>query len=219
MGKIFNLEGRFYRFLEKFVNCILLSLMWMICCIPVVTIGTANTALYYTVNKVIRNDRGYIWSEFISAFKKNLKQSVILWLICLFFAVFMTGDLYVLTHSMERTGYVTGGIGLFLILLIVELALVLWMFPYIARFEGTKREIFSNSFVIAITNLFGTVTILALFAACLLILYFVPPLLLLVPAVFVWLSCGIQERIFRKYMSEEDKILEDERNGNYPDEI
>ena len=74
MGDIFNLDNKFFQTLGKGVDCVCLSLLWMICCIPLafgiyvayvskaiilalpciilaVPAGIATTALYYAVNK------------------------------------------------------------------------------------------------------------------------------------------------------------------------
>ena len=71
-------------------------MLWFMCCIPVFTIGAATTALYYTVNKSIKNDRGYASSEFFSAFKSNFKQSTVIWLIFLAIYALLGFDYYVM---------------------------------------------------------------------------------------------------------------------------
>ena len=55
--KLFNPDSGIMRSLSKFTDCICLSLLFFVSCIPIVTIGTASTALYYTVHKVLRHDR------------------------------------------------------------------------------------------------------------------------------------------------------------------
>ena len=52
---IFNVDGGIMKALGKVTDIICLSLLFFVCSIPVFTMGTAGTALYYTVNKVIRN--------------------------------------------------------------------------------------------------------------------------------------------------------------------
>ena len=66
--KIFSFEGGLMRSISKFTDCICLSIMFLLCCIPVITIGTALSSLYYAIYKVVRHDRGYIFQEYVSAF-------------------------------------------------------------------------------------------------------------------------------------------------------
>ena len=81
--KIFSFEGGLMRSISKFTDCICLSIMFLLCCIPVITIGTALSSLYYAIYKVVRHDRGYIFQEYVSAFRDNFKQTVPVWLLAL----------------------------------------------------------------------------------------------------------------------------------------
>ena len=81
MGEFLNLDNKFFQTLGKGVDCVCLSLLWLICAIPLafgiymavslkavilllpcivlaVPAGIATTALYYSVNKAIRHSRG-----------------------------------------------------------------------------------------------------------------------------------------------------------------
>ena len=64
MGQLFSTDGIVYRFMTTTGNIILATILWIIGCIPVVTIGTSTAALYYTVVKSVRKDVGYVHSEF-----------------------------------------------------------------------------------------------------------------------------------------------------------
>ena len=55
---------------------IVLSILWVLCCLPIVTIGAASTALYYTVVKVLRRNTGSMFSSYFSAFRNNFSQSL-----------------------------------------------------------------------------------------------------------------------------------------------
>ena len=77
MGSLFNLENGFFSFMGKFWDMILLSIIWVLCCIPIITIGPATTAMYYATVKVIRRERGYVLREFFRSFKDNLKLGLI----------------------------------------------------------------------------------------------------------------------------------------------
>ena len=44
----FNLDNPVFTALGKVVDCAWLSILWLLCCLPVVTIGVSSTAMYYT---------------------------------------------------------------------------------------------------------------------------------------------------------------------------
>ena len=95
MGDFFNVDNKFFQGLGKIIDVICLSAFWFFLCIPIVTAGAATTALYYTVNKVIRNNRSYIGREFWHAFKTNFRQSTIVWLILLLLYAIMALGIYI----------------------------------------------------------------------------------------------------------------------------
>ena len=63
-------------YMSKFFDMVLLNVIFVISCIPIVTIGAACTALYYTCVKVIRRDRSKLWKEYKQSFVDNFKTSV-----------------------------------------------------------------------------------------------------------------------------------------------
>ena len=71
MENILNIDGPLLAFLNKTGQLIALSVLWLLCCIPVITIPAATTALYYAVCKSIRFDTGSAVKEFIRSFRAN----------------------------------------------------------------------------------------------------------------------------------------------------
>jgi len=65
----------------KLFDTVALSIVYVLVCIPIVTIGPATSALYYSTVKSIRRDRSYPIKEFFKAFKRDFKQSFIVGLI------------------------------------------------------------------------------------------------------------------------------------------
>lgn len=215
MGNLFNLDNKFFQGLNKTVDCFGLSLLWLVCCIPVFTAGAATTALYYTVNKVIRHGRGYIWSEFWHAFRTNFKQSTIAWLILLFAGVIMSVDGYIMfqfAKAGEKSGF------LYVVFVVLIALLVMWgiyIFPYIARFENTTKQILKNTALIAIGNLLKTFLFFAILIALWFVNWLFPVAAVITPAIYMILLNLMIEKIFRKYMSEEDLAAEEERNRDF----
>ena len=107
MGEIFNLDNKFFQAVGKLVDCVWLSLLWMLFSIPVFTVGAATTALYYSVNKSIRHGRGYAGREFWEGFRSNFKQATVIWLICIAMMAFIGSDCYIMYQYAlegERSG-------------------------------------------------------------------------------------------------------------------
>lgn len=206
----FNFDNKFFRALGKLFDCIVLSLMWLALCIPVITIGASTTALYYTVHKVIRRSRGYLLKDFWDAFKDNFKQSTVMWLIMLVIYGVLGFDTYFSWVNL-RGGSPLGN--LFFVFLILLLLMIVWniyIFGYTARFNNTNRAIMKNAAILAVAHLPVTVMILIVFLICCYAVYLIPPMILIIPTALFIVLDGNLEKIFRKYMTEEDLKAEEE---------
>lgn len=215
MGRFFSYDSKLMQFLGKITDCIILNMVWLICCIPIVTIGASTTAFYYTITKAIRNERGYVLPEFWRSFKSNFKQSTLVWLIMLFITIFAYFDIYY-AYVLSTAGVIPKILLWFVLILFVLVAM--WMsyfFPYIARFTNTTRQILRNSAIIMIRNIFWSLQNVVILVATIVLILMIPFLVFLLPAFCTVLTSMSLEKVFRKYMSPEDKKMEDERNGNY----
>lgn len=212
---IFNVNGGIMRTLSKVIDIICLSILFVICCIPVFTIGTAYTALYYTVQKVIKNDRGYIFKEYVSAFKNNFKQTTPVWLLVMLLTALLGVDIYIM-NIWAQNGSKLGMLSvIFLVLGTFLLAWEMYLFAYMARFENTRKQSMKNAVLLTILHLPWTLVQIVMAIAAWLLVYIIPVSLFFVPGVFALLESLILEKIFWKYMSEEDRDAEKERNQEF----
>lgn len=209
--KLFNLDSGLMRSLSKFTDCICLSLVYFVSCIPIITVGAASTALYYTVHKVLRHDRGYLFRDYLSSFRSNFRQVTPVWLAAAVIGGVLGADFYISSYYAKAENY------FFALTVVVLLGITMWfawvsyLFPYMARFENTRRQSMKNAILMAIAHLPMTFLLLVMTALSLFVVFLAPFLLFLFPAVYAWLQSYILERVFRKYMSEEDKAKEEER--------
>ena len=215
MNRIFNMDNGFFRALSKLVDCIWLNFLFVLTCIPIFTIGASMTALYYTMQKVIRNDRGYVSSEYWHAFKTNFKQATLTWLIVLAVGLLTFFDIQFM-KAMDKAGQPLGQAYVFFqVLLALEILWCTYLFPYMSRFINGMKATMKNAALIAVLNLPWTLLILVLLVVAGLIMYLIPIGLFFAPVLFTWVLNRILERVFRKYMTEEDKAQEDEMNREY----
>ena len=186
--------------------------MWLITCIPVVTIGAATTAFYYTTHKVIRNQRSGIWKEYWSSFKGNFKQATKTWLIFLAIFVIFYFDINICVEYM-KTGEKIGMMAFFFYgLLAVVLIWFMYVFAYMARFEDNIKTTLKNAAIMAFTNLGYSLLVLVLLAGVLFVFRYVPFFSWFVPAIAMVFINLVLEKVFRKYMSEEELAEEQEND-------
>lgn len=203
MGGLFRYDGWLMQTLSKLTDMILLSILWLVTSLPVVTCGAASAALYYSVHKVVRKGQGGVWRTYWHGFRQNFKQASLLW------AVIAAVDVLMAACCWYGCGlYLAQNIhGVFFAFMIFVSALIVsWtccLLPYGARFNASLGEILKNCVVLTLMHIFPLVLLAPVLVLCVLGAVFFPILLFVVPAVCAWLSGGILEGIFKKHMTEE----------------
>jgi len=185
MKTFFSMDGPLFENLNKLADSIILNLLFIVCSIPVITIGASWTALYYTTLKRTDQEEGYVWKTFLRAFRENLKKSTIIWLILLVFAALLWFDYQAAAQmgSLMTALRVAVGIGLLLWVFIL-----LYAFPLTAKFENTVWMTIRNAVLVAVANFPRTLLlIVACIAAVVLTLL---NELFLVWGLLVWLLVG-----------------------------
>ena len=93
MNRFFNMDNKFFVFMGRVADLLLLNFLCILCCIPVVTAGASITALYYVTLKMARDEESYIARSFFRSFKQNFKQATIINIIMLLTAaVYRSSD-------------------------------------------------------------------------------------------------------------------------------
>ena len=214
MGGLFRYDGFLFRFINKTVDAVGLSLLWLITSLPLITMGAATTALYYTTHKVIHYDRGRVWPEYWKCFLSSFKQATPLGLL-MQVLIYLLGVNAYCSYMMVMSGNAT--LWIFLAVLIPLVLILMWavyLFPLVARFHSTTKAVMKNSLLIALWNLPLTLLLVGLFVACIAVVAFVPLSFTYMPVTYMLLSSVILEKIFPKYMTPEDLAREQERNKN-----
>ena len=203
-------KNAIFDILDGLTDTVFLSLIFLLFSLPIITIGASLTALYYTVNKVQRQKRGYMWQEFTRAFKANFKQSTLIWILFLLAALILGGDLYYVLQVIPPT---SGGAFLNIFFIVLLVLLVTWagyVFPYTARFQDTIRVTLKNCALMAVLNIPATLLLMLLIAGSALLIWLFFPLAVVVPAGMMGWQRDILERVFKKYTVSQRDVHESE---------
>lgn len=170
MGKVFDLDSPVMRFLNRVADLIILNILMIVCCIPVITVGAAYTAMHYVVLKMIRDEEGYLVRGFFKSFARNFKQATVLWLIMLLVIAVYVGDILIFNYSgLEFPKAVVIAV---IAVAVVFLMVAVYIFPVLARFDNTNKNIIKNAFLLAIANLPKTIVMIVFYALPFVIGYF-----------------------------------------------
>ncbi len=213
MGGIFDINGKLMSFGTKVTDLIWLNILTAICCIPIITIGPALTAMHYVLLRIYRNEEGYITRSYFKSFKENFKQATLIWLIYLAVILIVGFDTWIVTKGEMEVGKLFK-YGLSFISVLASFSLA-WVFVLQSRYENKISVTIKNSFIVAIANFFYTVMMIIMLAVPVLVLLISEAL---IPAVFLLgftipglLQCILYSRVFDRMEKVERKGKKDKK--------
>ena len=139
-------NSKFYALGEKLGDIMILSLCWLICCIPVITIGPSCAALYYAVHKRFEDKSETPAKDFFRSFRTNLVQGIILTIIYLLYLGITGFNLYVAIFGFNGTFLPSWYTPVAVVLLLPFLFSALYVFPYLSRFKNTVKTTLFHGF-------------------------------------------------------------------------
>lgn len=146
---MFNISDKFMNFMNKIVDMIVLNVMTILAFIPIITIGAAKTSLIYILDKIRKDEEGYVTKMFIDRIRADFKVSTRIWLFFLIFGGLFGVDVYVMyLLDFGNLSYIAMAFFLIVFVLITMTEFV--ALGLSARFENTVRGHLRNGFFIAL---------------------------------------------------------------------
>ena len=195
---IFGFDGSFTNICDKIFDVMALGFLWILCSIPIVTIGASTSALYYAMVKCVKNGNGYIAREFFRSFRLNLISGCFIWILVEAATFAMHLNIGILMK--ETDGYV----GLFFICVyaltsVWILAFACYVFPALARFDMSSGWLIKLAMYMTV-RYFGTTLALLLVLACTgAIIWRFPILVIFAPGPVIFLMSEFLERVLKKH--------------------
>lgn len=213
--RIFNIDSGFNRALGKIADMVILSICWLVCCLPVVTVGAATSALYYASMKNHLGE-GTIIRNFFRAFVRDFKQSLLLELIVVAVAGVLIVDLYVLPQMDIPLGGLVQVV--LTVVAVLGIAMLSYLFPLVARYENTMVQRFQNAVFMSLMNFHYTLLIVAINCAPLLLLVLmtdlflsiIPLLVLIWPGMCALINAKLFLKIFKQYENQPEEELQEQ---------
>jgi uncharacterized membrane protein YesL len=178
-----NFLNQFFLFMGKLIA---LNLLWMITCIPVITIGASTTALFYCTLKLHKDKDISAWKFFWKSFRSNFLQSTAIWVLILVAAVLLWLERIAIGTMPQGLKhiftYILAAAGLFLLLI------TLYVFPTVASFENKLLKLISHTLYFIFRQPGYAVAITAI--TCLPMYFTLVDAELFPVYLFVWLLCG-----------------------------
>ena len=147
-------------------DVIVVTLLFLICCLPVFTVGASAAAMYATMIAIVNDNCTSVVRSFFGAFRDNFKQASFLWLLDAVIGLVVVGDIMVCWGFDMEAGLMLSVMqGLTIFCTAFYVAISTYVFSGIAVYHVTWRQAISNAFYWSLKKLPATVVLVLLFAA------------------------------------------------------
>ena len=145
------------RFMMLITNLIALNVLWLLCCIPIVTAGASTVAMHTVLLSYINRKDDAVLKPFFRAFRENFRTVTPLWLMNLLVGAVMVAEIVYLAAGAELWLKVVFGV-----LLLIYGVATSYLYPLLARYETTARQALLNSFMLPVRHLLSSVCVVTL---------------------------------------------------------
>ena len=204
----FDTDNFLMRFCEKVLDIVTVNLLFVVSCLPIVTIGVAKISLYQTIFEVKSSRRVPVFKTYIRAFKQNLKLGLQLGLLELGIFLISVVDLSLFWGQTSLGFQLIKAIclGILIFLTLVMLA----SYPIAARYDLTWKEVLQKGLLLVSFNFVWFFLMLAIILLIMMLLYLSGFTLVLGGSAFLlfgfgllaFCQAGLMEKLFAKYQAD-----------------
>lgn len=207
---LFKYDSALSNGLARVIDLLILNILWIICSLPVITLGVATTALYYSMLKIAREKDCGITKMFFHSFFQNLKQGCGLTILFLVSGIILCSGI--------QTYNIIGGLFGRIAIVVLFVLLFMWgvlfsyVFPLLAQFDNTIKNTIKNAFIISISN-FGKTLIIVILNSVPIVLFLGLPHIFVVSlpiwmlwgfALIAFINIKMFVKIFDRYITNEE---------------
>ena len=204
----FDTDNFLMRFCEKVLDIVTVNLLFVVSCLPIVTIGVAKISLYQTIFEVKSSRRVPVFKTYMRAFKQNLKLGLQLGLLELGIFLISVVDLSLFWGQTVLGFQLIKAIclGILIFLTLVMLA----SYPIAARYDLTWKEVLQKGLLLVSFNFVWFFLMLAIILLIMMLLYLSGFTLVLGGSAFLlfgfgllaFCQAGLMEKLFAKYQED-----------------
>lgn len=192
----------FELYFRKLFTVMQMNVIYLLCCIPIITIGPATAGMTHIFREVSEERPCFIWTDFRKAMKQHFKQGFLVWLIntILWFMLCLDG-LILYSRPTLFTMIILGLLG---IIAIVFLMMQIYLHPLMITGKYTVLDIYKNAFMLSMSRIYQTLGILVAIVLVFCIVYALKMFSLFLLAFFFFatvnfISVFYADRVLKKY--------------------
>lgn len=206
MKNILSPDGFFIKFLSALFDCMVLSWLFVLCSVPIFTIGAAGTAVYTVIFQKLKGNDCHILPTFFKAFKENFFQATVCFVPLLAICSGMTYCIYIV-HMIPDCGFSFIQYPA-VILMFLAVSFSVFIYPQLALFDSPLSKTLKNSLLLCISNFPTVFMFLVLHTVIVLCAFISPKATYLVISIMPFIGFGLlayffcifYRRIFQKVL-------------------
>lgn len=203
MKTFFNPDNWLWKGFGRLADYFLLSACWLLCSIPLVTTGAASIALYDTVAHCVKGGEGEMLARFFRTLKNELLRGILL---TVFWGVIALGLNFGYQVLSQMEGSTMGLIStVYFFALLLPLGCVCWCVALESRFTNSFGQLLKNSLTFTFGHLPQTLIISVILVLTINLCANMPFFLMIVPGLAAHLQSHAIEKVFKKYMPEDEE--------------
>lgn len=206
MNSIFAADSALSRLLSKVADLMILNVLFIVTSLPVVTIGASLTALNFVALRFPREGSESVAADYLRSFRQNFRQATIVWGVLVVLGAALAAWYILVTNLTLGAVAQLILLGIWYIVVLAFVSTALFVFPYLAKFEGSTRDVLRNARLMSWRHPLATLVVAAIVGGSILVTVFFPQV---VGYGLFWLVIGFAtmtvvaglmfSRVFRKY--------------------
>lgn len=190
------LDTRVYRWFEVATDFFLLNLIWLVACVPVVTIFPSTAAMFGVVRDWSREKEGGLVRAFATHFRENFAQSLLVGVLWPLFGVALVLDFFVANQLLPGPEVVMKS--LLVLAAVLYASASVFLFPVMVHYEMGWKALLKNSLLLSIGRLPTTAACLLFVAAVAVLTAILPVLIFITGSVTAYIVYRLCSREFAK---------------------
>ncbi|QTN00454.1 DUF624 domain-containing protein [Sediminibacillus dalangtanensis] len=187
-------QSIFNRIMDIFTHFLLLNVMWLVCCLPVITIFPATTAMFAVVRQWhLKGIDSGVFQIYISKFRENFRKSFVIGLLWLAGGAILYFDASILLiYSFPGSSI------LFTMTMFLAILYGITMpnlFLMLVNYELTILHAMKNALLLSISKILHTLSYATILVAGVAIVYYFPFFLFIIGSLLAFIMYHIFDKL------------------------
>ena len=215
LSALFDPENKFWMFIAKVADMFFLQFLWLICCLPIVTIGAATSAFWNVLILMAKDQEGKVFQDFFHAFRTSFKTGTLVWLTHLAIIVLLVLDALICLRMMtvgQSPQVMMFLLGVLAVVGALGLIISFWLYPLAGVYThfGWKK-VMGNSMYLTMRHFPHTISCAVIIGGAIAVCFYIPGAWFILPVLAMYVCAKAAAWVFSHYPNPSDGTAEEEQ--------